>query len=120
MAAALLLIFVSIPTVAASAHPISVTEVNIFVTQSSARARIQLFAEDLLLFQALEPDEQGIVPPEELRRGLDQHRDFLMERVTLRNSDGELIPSRVTEVVPFEVPDDGIPEEDLMLYQATY
>ena len=104
----------------AVAHPISVTETNIFVTQSSARARIQLFAEDLLLFHQLEPNGDGIVPPDELKRGLEAHRSFLTRKVTLRDSHGELIPSQVTDIVPFEIPEDGIPEEDLMLYQATY
>jgi hypothetical protein len=105
---------------AQASHPISVTEAQIFVTQQSARARIQLFAEDLLLFQGLEPDDEGILSPAELKRGLELHRSFLTERVTLRDVDGNLIPSKVTDVVPFEIPDDGIPEEDLMLYQATY
>ncbi len=101
-------------------HPISVTETHIFVTQRSARARIQLFAEDLLLFQDLQPDGKGFLSPAELKRGLEQHRDFLTERVTLRDADGNLIHSKVTDVVPFEIPENGIPEEDLMLYQATY
>ena len=102
------------------AHPISVTETRVFVTQHSARARIQLFAEDLLLFHQLEPTGDGIVPPDELRRGLEAHREFLLEKVTLRDAHGEQIPAQVTDVVPFDIPDDGIPEEDLMLHQATY
>lgn len=101
-------------------HPISVTETHVFVTQTSARARIQLFAEDLLLFQELEPDGDGVLSESELQRGLQLHREFLVERVTLRDADGDLIPSKVTDVVPFEIPEEGIPEEDLMLYQATY
>ena len=101
-------------------HPISVTETHIFVTQQSARARIQLFAEDLLLFHELEPDGEGLVSAAELKRGLELHRDFLTERVTLRDANGDLIPSQVTDVVPFEIPEGGIPEEDLMLYQVTY
>lgn len=101
-------------------HPISVTETHIFVTQQSARARIQLFAEDLLLFHELEPNGEGLVPAAELKRGLELHRDFLTERVTLRDGNGDLIPSQVTDVVPFEIPEDGILEEDLMLYQVTY
>lgn len=107
-------------TGAQAEHPISVTETHIFVTQRSARARIQLFAEDLLLFQDLEPDGQGILSPADLKRGLEQHREFLIERVTIRDAEGDLIHSKVTDVVPFEIPEHGIPEEDLMLHQATY
>ncbi len=103
-----------------AAHPISVTEARIFVTRSSARVRIQLFAEDLLLFHQLQPKADGTLPPEELKRGLELHKQFLVERVTLRDADGNRIPSRVTDVEPFDIPEQGIPEEDLMLYQATY
>ena len=108
------------PGESCAVHPISVTETHIFVTQRSARARIQLFAEDLLLFQDLQPDSQGVLSPAELKRGLEQHRDFLTERVTLRDGEGNLIESKVTDVVPFEIPKGGIAEEDLMLHQATY
>jgi len=101
-------------------HPISVTETRVFVTKTSARARIQLFAEDLLLFHELAPDDEGRLSPSELKRGLELHKAFLTERVTLRDADGNLIPSKVTDMESFEISDDGIPEEDLMLYQATY
>lgn len=101
-------------------HPISVTEARVFVTKNSARARIQLFAEDLLLFHELEPDGEGRLSPAELERGLQLHKAFLTERVTIRDAEGNLIPSRVTDLESFEIPEDGIPEEDLMLYQATY
>ena len=36
-------------------HPISITETQIFVSRTAARVRIKLFAEDLFLFQGLEP-----------------------------------------------------------------
>ncbi len=119
-AALLLCLLVSLTGSAVSAHPISITETHVFVTQQSARARIQLFAEDLLLFQDLQPDGDGVLSASELERGLELHREFLQERVTLRDADGNRIPSTITDVVPFEIPEDGIPEEDLMLYQATY
>jgi len=119
-AAMLCLLMLTALATATPAHPISVTETHIFVTQHSARARIQLFAEDLLLFHELEPNDDGVVPADELRCGLREHGDFLKKRVTLRDEKGELIPSRVTDVIPFEIPDEGILEEDLMLYQATY
>lgn len=101
-------------------HPVSVTETHVFVTQRSARARIRLFAEDLLLFQQLEPDSEGKLSEQQLKRGLEQHRNFLTKRVTIRDADGLLIPSKITDIVPFEIPAGGIPEEDLMLYEVTY
>lgn len=101
-------------------HPISVTEASIFVTRSKAIVRIQLFAEDLILFQGLEPNDQDRIMPEDLKRGLADHRTFLLERVTLRDAKGEPIKGEVTDVQPFEIPDDGILSTDMMLHTATY
>jgi len=104
----------------AALHPISVTEASIFVTRSKAIVRIQMFAEDLILFQGLEPNDQDRISPEDLKRGLADHRAFLLERVTLRDAKGESIKGEVTDVKPFEIPADGILSTDMMLHTATY
>ncbi|MBC7965469.1 MAG: hypothetical protein H7Z17_06020 [Fuerstia sp.] len=101
-------------------HPISVTEASIFVTRSKAIVRIQMFAEDLILFQGLEANDQDRISPEDLKRGLADHRAFLLERVTLRDAEGEPIKGEVTDVKPFEIPADGILSSDMMLHTATY
>ena len=79
-----------------------------------------MFAEDLILFQGLEPNDQDRISPEDLKRGLADHREFLLERVTLRNAKGEPIKGEVTDVKPFEIPEDGILSTDMMLHTATY
>ncbi len=101
-------------------HPISITEASLYVTRTKAIMRIQMFAEDLLLFQGLEPDDQDRVSAEDLRRGLEQHRAFLLERVTLRDADGLPIAGQVTDLKPFEIPTEGIVTSDLMKHSATY
>lgn len=101
-------------------HPISVTEASIFVTRSKAIVRIQMFAEDLILFQGLEPNDQDRISPDDLKRGLADHRAFLLERVTLRDAKGEPIKGEVTDVKPFEIPAEGILSSDMMLHTATY
>jgi hypothetical protein len=102
------------------AHPISVTEASIFVTRTKAIVRIQMFAEDLILFQGLEPDDQDRISTNDLKRGLSDHRAFLLERVTLRDAKGEPIKGEVTDVKPFEIPPEGILSSDMMLHTATY
>ena len=79
-----------------------------------------MFAEDLILFQGLEPNDQDRIAPEDLKRGLADHRAFLLERVTLRDAKGEPITGEVTDVKPFEIPADGILSTDMMLHTATY
>ncbi|MCA9086642.1 MAG: hypothetical protein KDA81_21445 [Planctomycetaceae bacterium] len=101
-------------------HPISVTEAQIYVTRTSARVRIQLFAEDLFLFHNLEPDAEERLSADQLREGLQLHRQFLLDKVTLRDAAGEAFPGSVTDVQPFEIPPDGIPVDELMLHSAVY
>ena len=107
-------------TVTRAAHPISVTEAQVFVTRTAARVRIKLFAEDLFLFQDLEPDTMDVIPANELSRGLEQHKQFLLDKFNLRNATGDVFKGSVTDVQRFEIPDEGIPVDDLMLHTATY
>ncbi len=101
-------------------HPISVTEASVFVTRTKAIFRIQMFAEDLILFQGLQPDSQDRISPEDLKQGLEDHRTFLLQHITLRDAKGEPIKGDVTDVKPFEIPADGILSTDMMLHTATY
>ena len=105
---------------AASEHPISITEAQAFVTASRVRMRIQLFAEDLFLFQELEPDDQDVIDADQLQRGLDQHRDFLLDKVQILDASGKALPSDVTDLQPFDIPEEGIAVAELMLFSATY
>ena len=105
---------------AALRHPISVTETDVFVTRTRAIVRIQLFAEDLILFQGLEPNDVDVVSPEDLKRGLEQHKQFLLDKVTLRDARGEPYSGGITDLKPFEIPDVGIAVSDMMLHTATY
>lgn len=110
----------SLPKAFAAGHPISVTEAQIFVTRTAARARISLFAEDLYLFQDLEPDDTDRISPDELRRGLEQHKKFLLDKVRLLDANGDAYQGRIAGLQPFEIPEEGIPIDDLMLHSAVY
>ncbi len=104
----------------AAMHPISVTETSVFVTRTKAIVRIQIFAEDLMLFQGLEPNDQDQISANDLQKGLEAHRQFLLDKVTLRDARGEPFSGAVTDLKPFEIPEAGIAVTDLMLHTATY
>ncbi|MCA9035695.1 MAG: hypothetical protein KDA91_11225 [Planctomycetaceae bacterium] len=106
--------------ISASTHPFSITETDIFVTKSRAIMRLQMFAEDLVLFHELEANESDVVPASEIKRGLELHRDFLLERVTLRDARGELLKGHITDLQSFEIPEAGIATTDMMLHTAVY
>ncbi|MCR9200587.1 MAG: hypothetical protein NXI04_18270 [Planctomycetaceae bacterium] len=120
VSATAVLLLASVAAAERTEHPISITEAQIFVSKNTAQVRIKLFAEDLNLFHSLEANEADMVPASELRRGLDLHRDFLLRKFTLRDVDGNPYAGQVTDVVPFEIPEQGIPLDDLMNYTATY
>jgi hypothetical protein len=91
-----------------------------FVTRSKAILRVQMFAEDLILFQGLEPNDQDRLIPEDLKRGLEDHKKFLLEKISLRDANGELYKGQITDMKPFEIPADGIAASDMMQHTATY
>ena len=105
---------------AAASHPISITEASFYVTRSRGVMQVQLFAEDLLLFQGLEPNDQDRIVADDLRAGLESHKKFLVERVLIRDADGNLIKGQVTDLKSFEIPADGIPTTELMSHTAMY
>lgn len=105
---------------AAVRHPISITEASMYVTRTRGIVRIQMFAEDLILFQGLEPNDQDRIAPEDLKRGLEQHKAFLLEKFSVRDVNGELIPGQITDLKPFEIAADGIPVSEMMQHTATY
>ena len=89
------------PDVASSAsaeHPISITEASLYVTRTKGIMRIQMFAEDLLLFQGLEPNDQDRIVAEDLRRGRVQ---ILVASDTAARS---LDVAGTAHVVNYEVP----------------
>ena len=79
-----------------------------------------MFAEDLILFQGLEPNDQDRLIPEDLKRGLEDHKKFLLEKISLRDANGELYKGQITDMKPFEIPADGIAATDMMQHTATY
>lgn len=104
----------------ASEHPISVIATDVYVSQTRVNARLRLFAEDLYLFQDIEANEFDVIIPSEIERAIEQHKDFLLERVIVRDSAGARLKGRVVSVEPFEIPIEGVEVGRLMEYSLTY
>lgn len=101
-------------------HPISITEADVYVTQTRVNMQLKMFAEDLYLFQDLEADEFDLLSPPDIKRAIQNHKSFLLERVIIRNVAGEKIPGRLVNLREFEIPEEGIHVGDLMNYSLTY
>ena len=97
-------------------HPVSVVEADIYVNRTKVTMRLTCFAEDLELLQGVEALENGLYDNDELLDATKDHAQYLVEKITLRDSSGELITPRITEIIDVEIPDNGIKAGDLMKF----
>ena len=102
------------PAYAASEHPVSVIEADIFVTKFKATMRLRCFAEDLQLLQGVEPLDDGFYDSEELFDATEDHADYLAEKIELISEKGDRIKATVSEIDHFEAPEGGIRSGELM------
>lgn len=104
----------------ARAHPISLTQAFVFVTREKATVKLDCFAEDLFLFHNLAPNDRDFLEPDVIRRGIEQHREFLLERFTIRDVRGERLNGRFVRVESPEMPAEGIRLADLMAHRVSF
>lgn len=97
-------------------HPVSVVEADIYVKRFSTTMRLKCFAEDLELLQGVEALEDGFYDSDELREATRDHAEYLAERITIRDRNGDLLEPQIAEVIDIEIPEDGIPAGKLMEY----
>lgn len=97
-------------------HPISVVEADIYVNRTRITMRLTCFAEDLEMLQGVEALEDGLYDSEELLDATQDHAKYLAEKITIRDSIGELMTPKITEIIDIEIPDEGIKAGNLMNY----
>lgn len=101
-------------------HPISIVNAVAYVTRQSVLIRAEVLAEDMTLFHGIEPNEEEIFSVDDLNWAMNEHKKFLMDRLIVRDADGEKLSPRFRDLQPFEFPDGGVPAGDLMKYPAYY
>jgi hypothetical protein len=109
-----------VPTGLAEAHPISLTQAFVFVTREKATVKLDCFAEDLFLFHNLVPNDRDFLEPDVIRRGIERHRAFLLERFTIRDVRGERLSGRLIRIEQPEMPAEGIRLADLMSHRVSF
>lgn len=104
-----------------AAHPISKMVGSFYVARDRVSVRLRLFVEDLYLFhESVEPDEQDRVYADTLLPAAEAHRQFLLDRVRILDVNGQPLPSRVIDVTPLEVPEEGWAVDQLMEHTLDY
>lgn len=101
-------------------HPVSIVNADIFVQRFKTTMRLECYAEDLDLLQGVVPMEDGFYDSEELLEAHQDHAKFLAEKIELIGSDGEKLVAKVTSIGPFEIPEEGIMQGNLMNFRLKY
>jgi hypothetical protein len=104
----------------ARAHPISVTRTHVYVTREKISVRLDVFAEDLLLFHNLAPNDRDFLEPDVIEEGIRKHKQFLLERFVIRDVQGNPLAGRSVGVKQAEMGDEGIALADLMSHRITF
>lgn len=99
-----------------NAHPVSVVEADIYVNRAQITMRLKCFAEDLELLQGVEALENGLYDSDELLDATKDHAEYLAERITIRDANGNLFQPKITEIIDIEIPEEGIKAGMLMNY----
>ncbi len=80
------------------AHPISVSQENVYVTRDKVVISMQIYVEDLYFFQKLEPDEENIISAAKIKKAIEKHKQFLLDRLLVRDINGEKLKGKVVSV----------------------
>lgn len=114
------LLVCQLPAGGALAHPISLTQAFVFVTRGQAAVRLDFFAEDLLLFHNLAPNDRDFLEPDVIQSGIEKHQKFLLERFTIRDVRGERLTGRVVKVTQSPLAAEGIRLAELMSHKISF
>lgn len=102
------------------AHPISVSQENVYVTREKVLISMQIYVEDLYFFQKLEPDKENIVSAEKIKKAIEKHKQFLLDRLIVRDVNGDRLTGKVVSVDDSSIKPQGVAMSDLMLFTLVF
>ncbi|WP_339730637.1 hypothetical protein [uncultured Gimesia sp.] len=114
-----LLCSLAVPQIS-EAHPISVSQENVYVTRDKVMISMQIYVEDLYFFQKLEPDKENIVSADKIKTAIEQHKQFLLDRLIVRDINGEKLKGKVVSVDDSSIKPQGVAMSDLMLFTLVF
>jgi len=104
----------------AECHPISVSKTEVLVAREKISVKLEIFAEDLYLFQRLEPDQSNYLEPEALNRAIENHKKIILDGFLIYDVHGEKLQGEVVDVETFDMPPGGLHMGELMAYSLVY
>ena len=90
------------------------------VREDEVLVELRIMLEDLVLFHSLKADAQTLFKAEDLRKAAVSHDSFLLKHFTLRDGSGEVFKGEVQRRDLSAIPDEGVPQAELMKQHAVY
>jgi hypothetical protein len=106
--------------VSAGAHPISMSNAMANVREDEVLVELRIMLEDLVMFHNLKANAETIFKADDLRQAAEKHEAFLLKYFTVRDAEGQLLEGKIEERNVTAIPDDGVPQVELMKRQAIY
>lgn len=113
-------ILVGLLTSHAESHPISVSWTEVFVTREKITVKLEILAEDLYLFQRLEPNRDNYLEPEVVNRAIEKHKKIILDGFLVYDVHGRKLRGKVVDVESFKMGPKGLHMAELMAYSLTY
>ena len=106
--------------ISAIAHPISMSNAVANVREDEVLVDLRIMLEDLVLFHSLKADSETIFKAADLRKAAEKHDAFLLKYFSIRGGEGELLKGEVERRDLEAIPDEGVPQAELMKRHAIY
>ena len=104
----------------AESHPISVSWTQVFVTREKITVKLEIYAEDLYLFQPLEPNKDNYLEPEVINRAIEKHKKIILDGFLIYDVHGRKLRGEVVDVESFKMGPKGLHMAELMAYSLVY
>lgn len=108
------------PAILLPAHPISISWATLHASKEKIGLQLNVLAEDLFLYQGLEPDENGFFPAEQLSQAAERHSKFLSQYFFLEGLQGQRLTSKFLGLQAGDIPAEGIHKDSLMQHSLLY
>ena len=106
--------------ISAAAHPISMSNAVTNVREDEVLVELRIMLEDLVLFHSLKANSETIFKAADLRKAAVKHDAFLLKYFSIRGEEGELLKGEVERRDLEAIPDEGVPQAELMKRHAIY
>jgi hypothetical protein len=90
------------------------------VREDEVLVELRIMLEDLVMFHGLKANAETIYKADDLRQAAEKHEAFLLKYFTVRDAKGHLLKGKVEKCDVTVIPDDGVPQIELMKRQAIY